>query len=216
MMSWFQRIQQPAQRRLCGLIVLLGMCASNVPLPQPSVKPTDKDRSQPFPCQDRPCGCRSADQCWKKCCCFTNTQKLAWAKANRVAAPDYVFMAAADESKSASCRKACCTKELSHGTRVTNAACDGRPQSVDKTLKGPPKTPGTAKYVIGILAEQCKGQSTYWNSLPWAVVSDVVAVTMCHHVADLEVGIAPVPIAITHQPPTPPPRQSDPHAVVIV
>ena len=39
-----------------------------------------KDQSVPFPCQNRPCGCRSADSCLKKCCCFTAAQKVAWAK----------------------------------------------------------------------------------------------------------------------------------------
>ena len=57
----------------------------------------EKDRSQPFPCQNRPCGCRSAEQCWKKCCCFNNSQKIAWAKANKVALSDYVLAAAQKE-----------------------------------------------------------------------------------------------------------------------
>lgn len=41
---------------------------------------TGKDGSVPFPCQNRPCGCRSASGCLKKCCCFTPAQKSAWAK----------------------------------------------------------------------------------------------------------------------------------------
>lgn len=41
-----------------------------------------KDRSRPFPCRDKPCGCVSAEQCFKKCCCHTPAQLLAWAKRN--------------------------------------------------------------------------------------------------------------------------------------
>jgi hypothetical protein len=41
-----------------------------------------KDRSRPFPCRDKPCGCVSADQCFKKCCCHTPAQLLAWARRN--------------------------------------------------------------------------------------------------------------------------------------
>lgn len=39
-----------------------------------------KVHSVPFPCQNRPCGCRSADSCLSKCCCFTAEQKVAWAQ----------------------------------------------------------------------------------------------------------------------------------------
>jgi hypothetical protein len=59
-------------RGLLSLSVLLGVCAMLLPLPfapQPQNSP-EKDSSEPFPCQHRPCGCRSAEQCWKKCCCF--------------------------------------------------------------------------------------------------------------------------------------------------
>lgn len=43
-----------------------------------------KDRSRPFPCRDNPCGCVSAEQCFKKCCCHTPAQLLAWAKRHDV------------------------------------------------------------------------------------------------------------------------------------
>ena len=41
-----------------------------------------KDGRVPFPCQNRPCGCRSAASCLKRCCCFSATQKSQWAKAH--------------------------------------------------------------------------------------------------------------------------------------
>jgi len=63
----------------------------------PSNSDADKDLSQPFPCMNRPCGCRSADEFWKKCCCFTNQQKVAWAEANDVAIPQFVVAAAKRE-----------------------------------------------------------------------------------------------------------------------
>lgn len=52
----------------------------------PGPAQTKKDHSVPFPCQNRPCGCRSADTCLKKCCCFTADQKVAWAKMHRLRA----------------------------------------------------------------------------------------------------------------------------------
>lgn len=50
-----------------------------------------KDPSRPFPCQNRPCGCLTADECWKgDCCCFTLEEKLAWAEANGIEPPEHV------------------------------------------------------------------------------------------------------------------------------
>jgi hypothetical protein len=71
------------------------LVASGLPLPLgggPPASPTSatakrlagKDRSQPFPCMDKPCGCATAEQCFSNCCCNTAAELLAWAKANRV------------------------------------------------------------------------------------------------------------------------------------
>jgi hypothetical protein len=43
-----------------------------------------KDRSRPFPCMDKPCGCATAEQCFTRCCCNTPAETLAWARAHRV------------------------------------------------------------------------------------------------------------------------------------
>jgi hypothetical protein len=43
-----------------------------------------KDRSRPFPCMDKPCGCATAEQCFANCCCHTPAERLAWAKAHSV------------------------------------------------------------------------------------------------------------------------------------
>ena len=103
-MKRFRKLSPKLIRRLTGLTVLLGICAMLLPLPMaplPSNSP-EKDLSQPFPCQNRPCGCRSAEQCWKKCCCFNNTQKIAWAKAHKVTIPAYVVVAAGNEKLTSS------------------------------------------------------------------------------------------------------------------
>lgn len=68
-----------------------------------------KDLSKPFPCMHRACGCRSAEQCWRGCCCFSNRQKLAWARENKVTPPDYVAAAAARESEARPTGRSCCS-----------------------------------------------------------------------------------------------------------
>lgn len=87
-------------RRLISLAVAVVFTLTILPIPLPFAAPsrTQKDTSQPFPCQNRTCGCCSADQCWKKCCCFSNQQKVAWAKKNNVTLPQFVVEAARAES----------------------------------------------------------------------------------------------------------------------
>lgn len=41
-----------------------------------------KDRSRPFPCMDSPCGCATAEQCFRECCCHSVAERLDWAKRN--------------------------------------------------------------------------------------------------------------------------------------
>jgi hypothetical protein len=63
--------------------------ASGLPLPIAGGPPAvgsaaatqlaDKDRSRPFPCMDKPCGCTTAEQCFAACCCNTPAELLAWA-----------------------------------------------------------------------------------------------------------------------------------------
>lgn len=204
MIYWLQTIRRPLQRRLCGLIMLIGVCASVVPLPLSSPQPTDKDKSRPFPCQNRPCGCRTAEQCWKKCCCFSNAQKLAWAKANHVVAPEHVHVAAAQETKSPPPHKSACAKKSKEESCCQSA-----------TSKNTSATPTTqkrvetkcAEYVIGVLAEQCRGQSSFWNSLPWAVMPDELSLSFCCLIATDRPLWAPSYPMITDKPPTPPPRR---------
>jgi hypothetical protein len=74
------------QRSICRRAVTwcaitgYALVISGLPLPLGGVAPGSmdtavskrlaaKDRSTPFPCMNRPCGCVSAEQCRKKCCC---------------------------------------------------------------------------------------------------------------------------------------------------
>jgi len=84
-------------RRITTWLAILGytLVASGLPLPFGMVVPAasdspaakrlaGKDRSQPFPCMDKTCGCATAEQCFSSCCCNTPAETLAWAKAHRV------------------------------------------------------------------------------------------------------------------------------------
>src|SRR5580704_13259285 len=83
-------------QRAIAVVLLLGLLLGIAGVPVITV--AKKDRSRPYPCQDRPCGCASADECWHHCCCMNNKEKLAWARENGVTPPEYVFAAAEQEN----------------------------------------------------------------------------------------------------------------------
>ena len=72
------------------------MFAFSLNIPTPVV--VQKDAEVAFPCQDRPCGCQNAQQCWGSCCCFSDTEKLAWARANKVTPPAWFLEKIADQA----------------------------------------------------------------------------------------------------------------------
>lgn len=43
-----------------------------------------KDRSVAFPCMNSPCGCASAEQCFRDCCCTTLAERLAFVRRHRL------------------------------------------------------------------------------------------------------------------------------------
>ncbi|MFM7107105.1 MAG: hypothetical protein ACKOZU_00590 [Planctomycetaceae bacterium] len=84
-----------ATRRVAWLALACHvLVASGLPLPLAVTPPEGgsdaaarlaaKDRSRPFPCMDKPCGCASAEQCFAACCCHTPVERLAWARARDV------------------------------------------------------------------------------------------------------------------------------------
>ena len=120
-------------RKVTTFLVLVCFCAATMPIPIATLDLLDKDSSQPFPCQSCPCGCKTAEQCWTNCSCFTPAERLAWAEKNGVTPPSYAQKPISDEkvtdnkpngskvgedwaqANSTCCepRKACCEKHAS-------------------------------------------------------------------------------------------------------
>lgn len=200
-------------RRLVSLALLLGVCASFFPLPLPGVPAPKKDTSQPFPCQDRSCGCSTADQCWKSCCCFSNAEKLVWAKKKQVKVPEYVFQAAIQELKTLadsvsgsteSDAKMCSLADAVQ--KHSDSCCSTSPQQEKPARSRQPEESSGGRTVIAAEFLKCKGQGHYWNSLPWTILPDA---------SEPALNVAPiaweVPSSIslharTPEPPVPPPR----------
>jgi hypothetical protein len=131
---------RPVRRRRItwSALACYAVVTSGLPLPMGVVAPTGpvdstatallaaKDRSRPFPCRDKPCGCVSADQCFTKCCCNTPAETLAWARAHSVepavlAALERRVASAAPVAASC-CASAKAPAESSRCTTVTSPA----------------------------------------------------------------------------------------------
>jgi hypothetical protein len=137
-------------RKVVTFLVLVCFCAATLPFPVASVEILDKANSQPFPCQNCPCGCKTAEQCWSGCCCYTPAERFAWAERNGVTPPSYAVRpsrndTAMDSSSSHSrngkfakeinfvCstpQKACCTKHSCKA--VSGSKCNDSCQSQDR------------------------------------------------------------------------------------
>lgn len=180
MSSLRKTIWRRGARGLICLTVLLGMVAAVVPLPVGTRSRPDKDRSQPFPCQNRPCGCRSADQCWKKCCCFSNTQKVAWAKANRVKPPEFVVQAATEEQPQVACHpKSCCSKVATPQPKLDSKLRSESPAESTAARSDHGRTASqkplaekarATTYVLGAMAQQCQGIGWSWSAVPAVIL----------------------------------------------
>lgn len=148
--DWVTRRRLTAVLLLVTSLLMLFPISLHVASPDTEQTAEGKDSSETFPCQKRSCGCRSAKQCWKKCCCFTNAQKVAWAKANRVKLPTFVVAAAKREAEVApQTAEVCC---LEHVRQKDEAPAEpSRPEVVRSD------SPPRVRIVIGLEALQCSG-----------------------------------------------------------
>ncbi len=208
--------------RLCAVVALLSYLATISGLPLPSGQ--GKDRSKPFPCQDHPCGCRTAEECWRHCCCFTPEAKWIWAQVHHVEPPSYAEVAppkgwqtvrlrdqaecggtacrscsVAPEKPAAGTATSCCAP------RSSPASCTHTPtRSCDK--QQPPRK-GELRWTHGISLLRCQGLSTLWVSAgavltpppgpTWNAPTNLSGI-----VSDRDAS----PVTIPHTPLPPPPR----------
>ena len=153
---------------------------SGVPLPiagsppeagSPAAKRlADKDRSRPFPCMDKPCGCATAEQCFSSCCCNSPAELLAWAEINGLDPATLLVLqrrvaATAPEAPAAAC---CCSSaaEAASCCTTTESASAHQPAPADDRDSAP--TPSKVISLKAMLA--CGGVLAGWaaavTSLP--------------------------------------------------
>jgi hypothetical protein len=214
----------PTVRSATALLVLVGICASALPIPLGRIVRQANDSSQPFPCQHCACGCKSAEQCWTSCCCYTPAQKAKWAKENGVTPPAYAALEderslADDRTPGAEpCTKSCCSKKgtdkqppkskqlvTCSNCSSTSKACEKCSQPDASDAEDDPES--EAVIVLSIMAYKCSGQATVFSLLPWAIIEPQPNVARCWELLGRhEPDQAVIPIRVYLFPDVPPPR----------
>jgi hypothetical protein len=178
--------------RVAAVVALFGHLVAALGVPIPTEAPVAS--SVPFPCQGHPCGCFSAEECWDgDCCCYTLEQKLAWAKEQGIEPPPHVRpLVEARKARAAEKKSCCCDQADGH------AEC---PSCAEKATS-PAPTSGVE------LKKKCRGQapsgaielppSTAPDRRPSGCSICNLQSAICNHLMS--------PSAVTHVPPTPPPR----------
>lgn len=134
-----------------------------------------------FPCQDHACGCRTAEQCWRDCCCFSIAERVAWSRTHGVEPPQFALAAARERAGSLSAAEAsaisaanCCSRQ---GSASINTCCKRPTQSVEPNgpfqtahamngqFQSKKKEGRSGGWVIGIQALKCRGLGSQWTGL---------------------------------------------------
>ena len=209
------------KRRLTCLTLVILFCASVFPILNHSFFNHSKDLSQPFPCQDRACGCRSAAQCWQKCCCFTNSEKVAWARKKKISLPKFVVAAAAAEESSEieDSERTSLIVESVKGLGPTNrqsqeAKNSLKPEESQARIKKCCFSDSDKKKVksdrkgaiVFIEAMKCRGQGDFFSAIPWTTLPVPFVSIISPPPGGWERLTSEIPKSAEQEPPEPPPR----------
>lgn len=198
---------------LAGTLLLwLGLL--QFPLPVPVRAPANgKDRTVPFPCMDRPCGCASAEQCWSSCCCTTKDERVAWALRILGEIPETLARSTQNEDRSAPrasrSHASCCQQGGGHVAAKSRSG-GGRGQGLSRKNEGRNEVApsGGRGSVTLTSALKCRGLTAGWTLLTSAVVPAIPDFSV-RSLGSLEFRVYSPSLIYTQsclQPPSPPPR----------
>ena len=149
-----------------GLPLPAGVAASN-PRPVAAAARAGllaaKDRSRPFPCMDSPCGCATAEQCFRECCCHSVSERLDWARRHGLEAEVLAVLEggpAAGAVEPAADAGGCCS---SHGKKSpAKPSCCASASPADDA---PPRDPPRRRSVTLRAVLACQGLVAEWMSV---------------------------------------------------
>jgi len=194
-----------AQRILC-VLVLVAVCAASLPLPVPVVASSYKDRSIPFPCQDHPCGCRNALQCWTSCGCLSMAEKLSWAKTRGITPPSFVDAKATTKSACCSSKTKSCCSEKSSASSHACQQCESTKRSPKPAATMAKESPRRIVLLTSYIAK-CGGHDSLIASLPWSIIAKPFALVSASRLPVWRwVNTDEHSLSALADPPIPPPR----------
>jgi hypothetical protein len=184
----------------CYAVLALG-----IPLPMPSAKTA----KQPYPCMNHHCGCRSAEECWRHCCCTTLEERLIWARENHVRPPEYALAEARAKGiqwamnwpSDGSWRNA--IDESSAPASTPKSDCQSRTTTACETCNQP-STPAETHTCACSRCSRCNHRPNVQQSDTAGII--VVEALKCHGVGDNWQGLAislPPPVAVLLESPMP-------------
>lgn len=141
---------------------MIGMFAFALNIPTPVV--VQKDVEVSFPCQNRPCGCENAQQCWDACCCFSDAEKLAWAQANHVTPPDWFLDRIADQQLIAKLKGNSKPPSATPAAKKTTCCCCCKQGEVNSPVNKQPRLPSKKKIAVRTTIQQilgCQGRQEF-------------------------------------------------------
>jgi len=152
------------------LLVAFILTAVGIPLPAGN---RVQESNEPFPCETSSCGCNSAKQCWRSCCCHTFAERLAWAREYGVRPPSFAIAQAraagidmswletGEEVKLACYSRSCCEGAHAPAPRSCREQHDVASKPVHSCCS-PAKNTQRDRTVIAWHALQCGGHSMNW------------------------------------------------------
>jgi hypothetical protein len=196
-----RRVAARGAKRLFSISLILAFLVGSVGVPV--VTHVAKDRSQPFPCMDNPCGCSSADACWHHCCCHTNREKVAWAHEHGVTPPDFVIAAAEKEEHAESAGAVCCHH---HGCEKCAAKAAATAHAGSESGK---KTTLRLGFVLVDMARHCRNLPQFWSLFGLALPVRIETAWSFDETVVGRVVEAPVRDCLVELPPPVPPPKLD-------
>jgi hypothetical protein len=210
-------------RRASVWLALVNYSAMALGLPLPASVVSAPVSGEAHPCRDHRCGCVSAEQCWKACCCYSHDEKLAWARRHGVTVPSYVL--AEPEVRPASnrspVRKSCCapaaaiakTKSCCSSANGAAAHDEAACKAATAVHAGAKQQAGTdeqpSHWVSYLNAARCRGAATTaWLSVPISLpVNPATDVSTFENLLIAQVCIVTQTLSSVSFPPAlPPPR----------
>ena len=191
--------------------VAVALATLGIPLPE-SFR---KQAVEWFPCLECPCGCATAEVCWRECCCFSTAEKLALAREHRVEPPQFLLAQAEREAErqldvKLADLKPCCRAramqqwEQAQQREPDKVACQ---ETAGPERVTPPPSQRGVRLFSTIDALKCRGLSPSLTLLPPSVLPEVDLGIDAVHAASEQLFIEDLFFAgRTDQPPSPPPQ----------